>query len=65
MCSISMSEGVGGEAVFAALDDVALGAELMELRRQVDALEARFLQGLRVFDRRGAGAADGFASTAS
>ncbi|MDP9396644.1 MAG: hypothetical protein M3P96_01865 [Actinomycetota bacterium] len=65
MCSSGVSEAAGGEALLAELDDVALAGELVELRRQIDAVEARFLQGLRAFDRRGGGAADGFPSTAS
>jgi Domain of unknown function (DUF222)/HNH endonuclease len=45
------------------VDDVALAAELVELRGVVDAVEAEWLRRLEVFDRRGGAAGAGAVST--
>ena len=47
------------------LPDTALGSDLVELRRQIDRLEAQWLRRLQVFDARGGGEVDSFPSTAS
>jgi len=47
----------------AGLSDAELGAELVGLRRLLDAAEARWLRMLAAFDRRGAGAGAGAVTT--
>lgn len=47
------------------LPDTALGSDLVEMRRQIDRLEAQWLRRLQVFDARGGGEVDSFPSTAS
>jgi hypothetical protein len=47
----------------AALTDAELGTQIVQLRRLLDGLEARWLRRLAAFDRRGAAAAAGAVST--
>ncbi|HSR23974.1 MAG TPA: DUF222 domain-containing protein, partial [Candidatus Eisenbacteria bacterium] len=47
------------------LDDAALGGQLVELHRLVNALQAQLARRLERFDRRGGAAGDGAASTAA
>jgi Domain of unknown function (DUF222) len=46
-----------------SVDPVALAADLVELRRRIDQLEAEFVRRVRVFDRRQVWAHDGATST--
>lgn len=60
----SVIDEVAGEDLD-ALTDSALGADLVDLRKAVDRLEAEWLRRLAVFDARGGAAADGALSTAA